>query len=244
MPAPHYAPCSTALTDVLVLRPQPGADRTYAGAVAMGLDARVAPIFHVVPLPWQTPPASEYSAVVLTSAHAARHAGPALGAYLALPCYTVGDSSAEAARAAGFDHVRAGPGDVVALAAMMREEGVGRALHLCGRDHLALDLDGVDRRVVYAAEALPFLLPDALQALRDGAIALLHSPRAARHFAALVDGAGIDRDQLSIAAISEAAASAAGPGWARVAIAAVPRDQPLLELAAKLCKEGGSREQR
>ena len=230
--------------DVLILRPQPGAESSRARAQALGLDALVAPIFHIVPLPWDPPAPQDYRAIVFTSAHAPRQAGPALAAYRALPCFTVGASTAAAARTAGFADVRTGPSDAFALAAMMRGEAVGRALHLCGRDHLALDLEGVDRRIVYAADPLPFLVPEAIAALRAGTVPLVHSARTAAHFAALVKGAGLDPSTLSLAAISKAAATAAGPGWRHVAVPPTPRDQPLLELAAKLCKEAASREQR
>ena len=44
-----------------------------------------------------------------------------------------------------------------------------------------------------------------------------------------------ERGAISIAAISAAAAVAAGEGWAAVAIADKPTDEALLALAARLC---------
>jgi uroporphyrinogen-III synthase len=93
---------------------------------------------------------------------------------------------------------------------------------------------------VYAAGALP-LSPDAAAALRAGAVALLHSPRAAAYLSSLVDEAGIARAGTALAAISRAAAEAAGDGWRKLGIAASPRDQALLECAAKLCKTAAGR---
>jgi uroporphyrinogen-III synthase len=61
---------------------------------------------------------------------------------------------------------------------------------------------------------------------------MVHSVRAAERFARLAAGKG----SIRVAAISAAAAEAAGEGWAAKAVAAAPRDQALLELAAKLCK--------
>lgn len=233
-----------ASPDLLILRPQPGADATRARAEALGLSALVAPIFHIVPLPWAAPPAANYQALVFTSAHAPRQAGRQLVPFLDHPCYAVGQATADAARQAGFTDVRTGPSDALALAGLMRDHQIARALHLCGREHLVLDLEGVDRRVVYAADALPFLLPDAIAALRSGAVPLLHSARAASHFAALAQGAGLDRSRIPVAAISKAAATAAGPFWLSVTVAPAPRDAALLEVAAKLCKDAASREQR
>jgi uroporphyrinogen-III synthase len=65
-------------------------------------------------------------------------------------------------------------------------------------------------------------------------VALVHSPRAGARLAALAG----DKTAIAVAAISAAAAEAAGDGWAAKAVAAAPRDQALLELAAKLCNHG------
>jgi uroporphyrinogen-III synthase len=209
---------------LLVLRPEPGASETAARARALGLEPVVTPLFAVRPLEWEAPDAADYDAILLTSAHAARLAGRTLD----LPCYAVGEATAEAARRAGYA-VTVGPRDGAAALALAEREGRERTLHLCGREHIALP--GADRRIVYAAEAADALPPAAREALAEGAVALLHSPRAAALFRALAG----DRRSVGIAAISPAAAEAAGAGWASVAVAAEPRDAALLEVAAKLC---------
>jgi uroporphyrinogen-III synthase len=56
-------------------------------------------------------------------------------------------------------------------------------------------------------------------------------------FARLIDAAGLSR--AAIAAISPATAAAAGTGWGRIAVAAVPTDDALLAAAARLCEETG-----
>ena len=111
-------------------------------------------------------------------------------------------------------------------------------LHLCGIDHIALP--GVERRIVYAADAADALPEAASGALAADAVALIHSPRAAAVFAGLVD----DRARIRLALISPAAAAAAGAGWAEMAVAARPRDEALLEVAAKLCNIGAPGAQR
>jgi len=211
---------------VLILRPEPGAGESAARARELGLEPIVAPLFTIRPLAWSPPDPAGFDAVLLTSANAARHGGGGMTPFLALPCYAVGERTAGAARAAGFADLRTGPSDGAALAQLARSEGAQALLHLGGRDHVALA--GVRHVPVYAAEPAGALPPDAAQAL-----ALLHSPRAAARFAEL---AGARRSAFRIAAISAAAAAAAGPGWRSVAIAAAPRDQALLELAAKLCQ--------
>jgi uroporphyrinogen-III synthase len=223
---------------LLILRPQAGAERTARRIAELGGDPVIAPLFEVVPLAWEAPDPAAVEAVMLTSANAASHAGPGLAPFLAHPCYAVGEASAEAARAAGFGDVRIGRRDGKALLERLAADGVERVLHLCGRDHIDLDRPGlrVEHRFVYAANAVEALPPDAAAALRAGAVALIHSPRSGALFRSLVEAAGLDPAQIAVAAISPAAAAAAGRAWAAVAIAPVPRDHALLEVAAKLCK--------
>jgi uroporphyrinogen-III synthase len=221
---------------VLVLRPEPGASETAARARRLGLEPVTAPLFTVRPLPWQPPDPAGVDAVLLTSANAVRQAGPQLARFTAFPCFAVGEATAAAATQAGFKDVRIGPGDGEAAAAMV---GSGeRVLHLCGRDHLTLDqAGGIERRIVYASEAIAVLPEAARSALARGALALVHSPRSGALFAELVDKAGLARATVAVAAISDTAASAAGAGWRSLAAADRPRDEALLELAAELCKK-------
>jgi uroporphyrinogen-III synthase len=216
---------------LLILRPQPGADATAARARALGLEPVVAPLFTIAPLAWEAPDPAAFDALLLTSANAARCGGPALVVFTALPCWTVGEATAVAARAAGFVDVMSGPSDGVALARAAAAAGVRRALHLHGRDHMPLSAPGLSivGCAVYVAEAVS-ALPASIVAAREP-IGLLHSPRAASLFAALVG----ERSGIALAAISQAAADAAGDGWAEVEVAEEPRDEALLEVAVKLC---------
>jgi uroporphyrinogen-III synthase len=219
---------------ILILRPQPGADATARRAIQAGLDPVVAPLFEVRALVWTAPDAA-FDAVMLTSAHAARCGGAGLSAYRALPCHAVGEATAAAARAAGFQNVHTGPSDAASLAKAMAAADVRRGLHLCGADRLTIDDPPFEIIAVpvYSAEAAPDLPASASAALRNGALALLHSPRAAEHFATLCP---CPRSEVRIAAISAAAAARAGTGWKSVDVAQAPRDEALLELAAKLCQ--------
>ncbi len=206
----------------------------------MGMRAVVAPLFEMTAVEWQAPDPAGYDALLLTSANAPRYAGPELSRLATLTCYCVGEATAAVARQAGFGEVRMGPSDAGALLRMMAEDGSRRVLQLCGRDRIDLQHPALEiaRVTVYAADAVDRLPPQARAALDQGAVTLLHSPRAARLFGRLVDEAGLNRSALRIAAISQAAADAAGHGWAAVRFAEHPRDQPLLEVAAKLCNSG------
>lgn len=222
---------------VLILRPEPGAEESAARARALGLEPIAAPIFTLRSLDWQKPDPGGFDAVLLTSANAARLGGPGMAPFLHLPCYAVGEATAAAASAAGFAQVHTGPADGAAALAMLAADGKRRALHLCGRDPIALDDPAilVTRRPVYAAEAAEALPSAAIDAMRDGALVLLHSPRGAALFSCLSP----DRSGVRLAAISAATAEAAGGGWASVSVAPAPRDEALLELAARLCQTDG-----
>jgi uroporphyrinogen-III synthase len=221
---------------VLILRPQPGAGETAARARALGLEPVVAPLFELAPVAWQAPDPASVDALLLTSAQGARLAGPQLADFAALPCFAVGEATASAARRAGLEVAGTGSGDGAAALALAAAAGARRILHLCGREHVPVSHPRlrIERRAVYAAEPVVALPEAAADALQRGALALIHSPRAASTFAALT----AERGRIRLAAISAGAAAAAGGGWAATAVAAEPRDEALLELAVKLCKTG------
>jgi uroporphyrinogen-III synthase len=212
---------------VLILRPQPGADATAKKAAGLRLEPVVAPLFAIVPLAWEMPE-RPFQAVLLTSANAARALGEAPDR--SIPVYAVGAATAEAARTAGFLNVTAGRGDVAQLVRRASGDGIGSLLHLSGLDRTGFDPEGVriEVRAVYASRAVD-PGPAFRASLDRGAVALLHSARAARRFRALAGGGG------RIAAISPAVRAAAGSGWERAAAAERPTDDALLAAAAPLC---------
>lgn len=231
---------------VLVLRPEPGAGATLAAARKAGLDAHAFPLFDIRPLPWTPPARDTIDALLLGSANALRHAGEALALYRGLPTYAVGETTAEAARAAGLEVVAAGRGGLQNLLDALRP-GHRRLLRLAGRERVPLAVpNGVALHAceVYASEPRP--LPAALAALLArpaialAAIALLHSGEAAARLRQLCDEAGIDRARIALAAIGPRVAARAGAGWALVRSAETPEDAALLALAARMCQEAAS----
>lgn len=218
---------------LLVLRPEPGASATARRAEELGLHPVVAPLFTVRALPWTPPDPAAFDAVMFTSANALRHGGPGLARYFGLPAYAVGEATAAAAHAAGFAEVVAGDGDAEALAARIDQGPHRRVLHLCGEPHR---FTGVQALPVYASDASGALPLSALSALRAGAVAMLHSPRAAIVFAMLLERAAIARETVALVAISQAAATTAGPGWRAVETARAPTDAAMLAIARILCE--------
>ena len=212
---------------VLVLRPEPGASATVERARERGLDAIAIPLFEVEPLEWDAPEAGGFDGLLLTSANAVRHGGDRLSALRGLPVYAVGEATAKAAREAGFDIAAAGEAGIERLLGSIETDL--HLLHLCGRDRR--EPSDARQRVtaVPVYRAAPIDRPD-LEAV-EGAVALIHSPRAGARFAELVT----DRASIAIAAISAAAAEAVGGGWEKVEAAEQPGDDALLALAARLC---------
>lgn len=219
---------------VLILRPQPGANETAQRARERGLEPVVAPLFEIEPIEWAPPSADLFDAILLTSANAVRNGGAGLGPFLSRPCYAVGEATAAAARDAGFSDVRTGPSDGAAVAAMMAGDGVRTAFHPGAAETAPIAQPGVviEHVPVYSAIAADRLSDVADSALRSGAVALLHSPRAAATFSEHI---GDRRERTRVVAISDAAAAAAGTGWAGVGVALEPRDDALLTAAEELC---------
>lgn len=210
----------------LVLRPEPGTGATASRLRAAGLETRLLPLFERRAIPWSPPAADSFDSLLLTSAAAARLAGPNLARLVHLPVVTVGEATATAARAAGLTVAFVGHADA---AAAVEQARAGRLLHLAGRERVALP--GVAAVTVYASEELP-LTPAQVEAAAHGAVALLHSARAARRFATLVGAPA--RAGTRIAALSAAVRDAAGPGWAAAGAAPRPTDEALVALAARL----------
>ena len=203
-----------------VLRPEPGNAATAARIEAAGHRVLRLPLIAVQPLAWAEPDLSGVDALLVTSAHAIRHAGPGLGALRHLPVVAVGAATAQVALAAGFDVKAVGDGGV---AAALRLAAGQRLLHLAGRDRAGET--GLPTLVVYGNEALavdPAPLLDT--------VALVHSPRAGARLAQLAT----DRARIAVAAISGAALDAAGGGWRARVAAAIPTDAALIDAARSL----------
>lgn len=213
---------------IAVLRPEPANSKTAAAIEAVGGTAIRLPLFETRALDW-TPPASDrFDALVITSANTLLRGGPALDHYQQLPTYAVGAASAAAARRAGFTVVGEGKSDAVELLSILEARGVQRALHLGGRERKIRPGGVISESIpVYASEILP--LPPVSGAPLVGSVALLHSPRAAKRLAEVVD---TDlRATIALVAISQAAASAAGMGWQNIAITTSTEDQAMVDLA-------------
>jgi uroporphyrinogen-III synthase len=216
---------------LVILRPEPGASATAERARAKGLEPVAMPLFKVEPVIWAAPEPGEFDALLLTSANAVRHGGEGVLSLRQLPVYAVGEATAAAAREAVFDVAASGEAGVERLLGSIPADL--RLLHLCGERRIEPQASQAITAVpVYRSNALP--MPEEFRGI-EGQVAAVHSPRAGQRLAELADQAGIDRSTVQIAAISEAAALGAGPGWERCESAATPDEAALLALAARLC---------
>jgi uroporphyrinogen-III synthase len=214
---------------VLVLRPEPGASATVERARQRGLDAFAVPLFEIEPVEWSAPDAASFDGLLITSANAMRAAGDRLQGLRGLKVYAVGDATALAARDAGFDVVAVGDAGVERLLASI--EADLRLLHLGGEDRKEIRDARQEINSIIVYRSRPIENPDLSGTA--GAVALIHSPRAARRFAELAS----DRGSIAIFAIGPDAAEAAGHGWQSVESAERPTDDALLALAASLCNK-------
>ncbi len=215
---------------LLVIRPQPGADATATRICAAGHEAVLMPLFEMQRVEWNVPSPADYDALLLTSGNAVREAGEGLGALGGLPVFAVGSATARAASAAGLAATAVGESNVADLLGIAQNAGHRHLLWLAGEDRIAVrvpDEMTLDLRIVYRSAALP--APEGFAGhVRSAGAVLLHSPRAARHFAALCDDQAVDRAEVTLAALSPAIAENAGLGWKAVVIAANPNDAALL----------------
>lgn len=217
---------------LVIVRPEPAASATAMAAEQLGLEPLVMPLFAVEPVEWQAPAAADFDGILLTSANAIRHGGAEIERLRSLPAHCVGESTATAARDAGFSIGAMGRSGVDELLALLPPDL--QLLHLCGSDRREPDSprQTIHAIPVYKAAELP--APESLSEL-DTAVVAVHSPRSASRLSQVADQARLRRDKVAIVAISGEAAAAAGDGWESVTAAAEPTDSALLALAASLC---------
>lgn len=224
---------------LIIIRPQPGSDASLAAAKALGLDAHSFPMFTVRQLSWDAPDHETFDALLLGSANAVRHGGAALTCYAGKPTYTVGTSTAQAARDAGFDVVASGTGGLQDVVSQLNPEHT-RLLRLAGAARVQIDLPPevtVTERLVYSSDPLP--MPETLAELlgHEDCVVALHSSEAAQHFRSECERLGLNTARIALAAIGTRVTTAANGGWLDVRTAEAPNEEALLALARSMCDE-------
>jgi uroporphyrinogen-III synthase len=226
------------MVPLVVIRPEPGCSASVAAARGARMEAHGFPLFEVAARSWEGAVANGFDALLIGSANVFRHGGPGLRALASLPVLAVGETTAEAARGAGFTVVATGSGGLQKLLDALPRD-YRRVLRLAGDERIPLAVPKhlhLEERVVYASRPVPFP-PELAALLRLPAIVAVHSADAARHLAAQCVSHAIRRAPLRLAALSPRIAAAAGDGWGEVAAAPLPDEKALLALARQMCQD-------
>jgi uroporphyrinogen-III synthase len=222
---------------ILAIRPEPGCSATVAAGRAIGLAIEPCPLSELRPLPWSLPP-GEFDGLLLGSANALRLGGSLVDNLVDKPVCAVGQTTADAARQRGFPVARIGESGLQALLDSLAGESL-RLLRLAGRERVPLTPPpGITIETATVYKSHPFPLPEpTAELLRGGALVLLHSAAATRHFAAECDRLAVHRGDIRLAALGPRIGEAAGSGWAALRSADQPNEAALLALAREMCHD-------
>lgn len=216
---------------VWITRAQPGAAATADRVKALGWAPLVAPLLEARAIP-ATLDLAGVAAVAFTSAQGVRAFAALTGERPA--AFTVGEATAEAARAAGFGAVQSADGDVATLAERIAAAAPGPVLHagaLRPAGDLVGDLTarGLSARAVALYDTVPEEPAAALAQLEEIGVVLVHSPRAAGLLAGIL-ARGPARARRLLALSEAVAAPLRALESATIAVAPFPNEASLLNL--------------
>lgn len=230
---------------VLVTRAEPEAERLARALKERGINSVIEPLMTIRFVPEServlAPFLSGTQALLFTSANGVR-AFAAASARRDIKAFAVGDATASAARAAGFNDIASAGGNVEDLAALViatLKPAGGSLVHVAA-SVTAGDLAGLlgaagfslRRAVLYEAVSAEHLGEAGRSALENGEVdaALFFSPRNAATFVRLASGLRACCARITAIALSPAVASnlAALP-WRRIAVATAPNEAALLQ---------------
>jgi uroporphyrinogen-III synthase len=227
---------------LLVTRPEADAARTATALRARGHDVVLAPLLRSELVDFALPD-EPWSAVVLTSANAARAVAehPRRAALIAREAFAVGRHTADAARAAGFRAVHSADGDKNDLADLLRArrgDASAPLLYLAGEDRageLAAGDAPVLTVVAYRAVKVQHFAPEVTAALaRREVDGVLHfSARSAQAYLDCAARAGILEAALvpvHMCISRQVAQPLAAAGAAALRIAPRPDEAAMIEL--------------
>lgn len=218
---------------IILPRPAPHLPRTLAAVQAAGF-SNVLPLAlsHPQPVPATIPQGA--TALIFTSIFAVRTGFPSL------PAYCVGETTAAAARAAGYTVVYTGTNNGHSMAQAIASHAKQHFVHLHG-DHAGMDWHlplkqaghTVTPVMAYHTKRVSTLPPQALATLaasKSHTLTLLFSAGSASHLAKLYKHANIMPVGTAIA-LSPAVAKAAAAHWPQVITAPAPTLEGMLQAA-------------
>ncbi len=227
---------------VLITRPEPGLSATAARIAALGLQPVLAPMLAVEPIAAKLPEPAGLGAVLATSGNAVEAIPPA---WRGVRLLTVGDATAQRARAVGFARVCSANGDASALAEtatrllsptagpLLLASGAGQGEELA--ETLRARGFAVIRREVYAARPVAALPASAREVLEADTLraALFFSAETARVFSHLASAAKCHPQVTAVDALAigrAAAVALEGLPWRSIRVAARPTQDEILAL--------------
>lgn len=217
---------SSVTARILVTRAMPEAEETAQALAALGHLAILAPLREAESI--ATPfPAEKPAALITTSRNALVHGTLFPADWLKLPVFCVGESTADAARTAGFPDIRTAGGDASSLAGKITGDckAGSRLVYLAGEPRgpeleASLQRGGfeVEALLRYRMHRLAMLPESAARALATHSVeAVLHfSAESARVFFFLAQSAGLLNAASALPqfcmseAVADAAAAEAG----------------------------------
>lgn len=229
---------TTGAPRVWITRARPGAEATAARLSVLGFTPLVDPLLELRDLPW-TADLADVGALAFTSRNGVAAFARTCGERR-MPVFAVGEATAHAAAEAGFSTIESAQGDVADLAALISARAFGGAVLHPAAAEPAGDLlsplarAGIEARSVAVYETVERApAPATLDVLDDLAAVLLHSPKAARALAALLESRsapGLRALCLSPAVAAPLTDLSADGRLGPVAAAPRPNETALLEL--------------
>ncbi len=233
---------------VLITRSGNDAENLARELGGRGFDVLVEPLLDIQNLEVAPPDFSGTQAIIFTSANGVRALAGVTGRR-DIRVMAVGETSARAAREAGFSEVESADGDIEALGDLIegRLEGAGGELfHVAGAE-VAGDLERrltaagfkYRRQVFYQAVAPRSLSVATVAQIKEGAVeaVLFYSPRTVEIFLNLARKARIIkpcREMTAYCLSSNVAAAARKVPWRNIRVASSPNEEQLLSLLQEM----------
>ena len=216
---------------IWITRAQPEADATAERLRAFGHEPVIQPVLEVHPL-GGAPSLEGVGALAFTSRNGVR-AFAALSDERALPVFTVGAATAEAARAAGFVEVASAAGDVAALAELIasRRRGLDGEVFYPAPEEPAGDLVGAlaEHGILARTQAVYRTVPAEFEPSPAVEAVLVHSAKAARLLAASFDLDVISPGMTAVCISAAAAEPLRDASFGELLISPAPNETALLQ---------------
>jgi len=228
----------------LLTRPVEDCQQLAQSLIALGHSVQSEPLLNIHIHTCDKIDLANFQAVLFTSANGVR-AFKAHYPCFSLPCFCVGEATAQEARKAGFTTISTAGGNVEKLTTLVRQSldpTAGPLLHISGKDiagnlagQLEQDHFTIVRQVLYRADKATTLSPTTEDLLKTAKITHIpfYSPRTAQTFMTLIENRGLSEYLTNITALCLSPAVAnviSSHHWSKILIADEPDQSHLFQL--------------